>query len=418
MIKAVGMIVEYNPFHNGHLWHLNEAKRISGAPFAIGIMSGNFMQRGEPAITDKWSRAAMAVQSGLDLLIELPVVFAVRSAQYFATGGIQLLNRLGVVSHVCFGAETPDITKLMAAANALNQSNVINSMRQKMKTGQTYAASLATAISTDSCVDASIFQSPNNLLAIEYLRAINTFAPHLMPLPIKRFAANYHDNLITSSIASATAVRAALLQNGLLTPNSSAWKTLPQNCAQQINELVTIGRAPVTLAAFNSIILAKLRTTPLDELAALPDVTEGLHNKISDAAFKATTAEELLLHVKSKRYTLSRIQRIIIHALLGTSKSKLVQFDQSGPLYARILAFNSNGRRLLKEINKCAEVPLISKTAHYLTSKQRMLDNLSPLQDMLAYDVAATDIYTLGFPNAQWRLGGQDYYTSPLYLSD
>ena len=418
MIKAVGMIVEYNPFHNGHLWHLNEAKRISGAPFSIGVMSGNFMQRGEPAMTDKWSRAAMAVNAGVDLVIELPIVFSVRSAQYFATGGIQLLSRLGVVSHVCFGAETPDVTKLMAAANALRQENIINTMRQKMKTGKTYAASLATAISTDSCVDESLFQTPNNLLAIEYLRAINTYAPHLTPLPVRRLAANYHDNLITSAIASATAVRTAILQSGMLAPGSMAWQAVPPICAQQINELTTAGKLPVTLADFSNIILAKIRTSHLDELAALPDVTEGLHNRIREAARKATTVQELLSHMKSRRYTLTRLQRIIVHTLLGSTKSKLAQFDQLGPLYARVLAFNSNGRSLLKEIAHHATVPIITKTAQYLTSKQTPHSDLSPLQDMLSYDVTATDLYALGFPNPRRRLGGQDYQTSPLYISD
>lgn len=418
MMKAVGMIVEYNPFHNGHLWHLNEAKRISGAPFSIGVMSGNFTQRGEPAMTDKWSRAAMAVKAGVDLVIELPVVFSVRSAQYFATGGIQLLNHLGVVSHVCFGAEMPDILKLTAAASALSQPTVINTMREKMKTGQTYAASLATAVSANSSVDARLFQSPNNLLAIEYVRAINTYAPHLVPLPIKRLAANYHDSLITSPIASATAIRTAIRQNGLLPPGSTAWHALPPSCAQQINELISKGKIPVTLADFSNIILAKIRTMHLDDIAEVPDITEGLHNKINQAAFKATTVQELLAYSKSKRYTLTRLQRIIVHTLLGTTKCKLAQFDQSGPLYARILAFNSNGRRLLKEISQHATIPIITKTTHYLTSKQQPQHDLLPLQAMLAYDISATDIYALGFPNPSWRLGYQDYQTSPLYIAD
>lgn len=418
MIKAVGMIVEYNPFHNGHLWHLNEAKRISGAPYSIGVMSGNFTQRGEPAITDKWSRAAMAVKAGVDLIIELPVVFSVRSAQYFATGGIQLLSRLGVVSHVCFGAETPDNTKLTTAANALNQQDVISAMRTNMKTGQTYAASLATAVSTNSIVEASLFHSPNNLLAIEYVRAINTFAPNLIAVPIKRRAANYHDNMITSEIASATAIRAAIIQSGILRPDNAAWNTLPPSCAQQINELIDTGRLPVTLADFSNIILAKIRTMQLDDIAELADITEGLHNKISLAAQKATTVQELLAFSKSKRYTITRLQRIIVHALLGTSKNRLSQFDQTGPLYARILAFNDNGRLLLKEISKHATIPVITKTTHYLNSKQQPLASLSPLQAMLAYDISATDIYALGLPNSSLRSGGQDYQTSPLYIKD
>ncbi|WP_094605503.1 tRNA(Met) cytidine acetate ligase [Sporomusa silvacetica DSM 10669] len=417
-MNVVGMIVEYNPFHNGHLWHLNEAKRISGAQFAIGIMSGNFLQRGEPAIADKWSRAAMAVQAGADLIIELPTVFSVRSAQYFAAGGIQLLSRLGVVSHVCFGTETPDLSLLASVANCLNKQGVIDRMRQQMKTGQTYAASLAAALSTESGVASSLIQTPNNLLAIEYLRAITAYAPQLKPLPIQRLGANYHDNQVTSTIASATAVRTALLENSMLSPSSMVWKSLPPVCASQINNLVSIGRVPVALQAFSNMILAKIRTMSLDELAALPEVTEGLHNRISDAALKATTVQELLFYSKSKRYTLTRLQRIIIYALLGITKDKLTQFDQLGPLYARVLAFNRNGRKLLKEISQQATVPVITKTAQFLTSKQRQHSNLPPLQAMLAYDIVTTDIYVLGSPNYQWRSGGQDYQASPHYIPD
>ncbi|WP_371368886.1 tRNA(Met) cytidine acetate ligase [Sporomusa rhizae] len=416
MIHAVGMIVEYNPFHNGHLWHLNEAKKKSGAAFSIGVMSGNFLQRGEPAMLDKWSRAAIAVKAGVDLIIELPVVFAVRSAQYFATGGVQLLNRLGIVSHLCFGAETPEIKKLSVVANALNQENTINAMLEKMKTGQTYAASIAAALSANCEIDAQLLQSPNNLLAIEYIRAIGAYAPQLIPLSIKRQTADYHDVAITSSIASATAVRTAIIENGTIVPNSAAWQTVPLNCAQQINELIHAGKGPVTLDSFNNIILAKMRTMDLNQLALLPDVTEGLHNKISSAALKATTAHELLFNVKSKRYTMTRLQRIIIHALLGTTKQKLTEFDRLGPLYARVLAFNDNGRMLLKEIHKKAAIPVITKTSHHLTSKQHHTNQLTPLQNMLAYDVTATDIFTLGFPNCAWRSGGLDYRFSPLYL--
>ncbi|QDR80415.1 nucleotidyltransferase [Sporomusa termitida] len=418
MHTAVGLIVEYNPFHNGHLWHLTEAKRIAGAEFAIAIMSGNFLQRGEPAIVDKWSRAAMAVTAGVDLVIELPTVFAVRSAQYFATGGIQLLSRLGMVSHICFGAESADLAALTAAARALSASTTGSTIRQKMKTGRTYAASLALTLAETTGIDPGVIHSPNNILAIEYLRAIFTCAPQLIPLVIERCAANYHDTVITSTIASATAIRAAIAQNSLLLPDSSAWQSLPAATAAQINALIATGRAPVTFDAFSNIVLAKLRTMQLNELAALPDVTEGLHNKISDSARKASTLQELLSFIKSKRYPLTRLQRMMIHALLGTTKTTLAGFDQAGPLYARILAFNQNGRRLLRVIDRYSTVPVITKTARFLTSKQQQNNELTRLQDMLAYDIKATDIYVLGQPNCQWRAGGQDYQTSPHYLAN
>lgn len=409
-MNVVGMIVEYNPFHNGHLWHVNEARRLAGADCAIGIMSGNFLQRGEPAIADKWSRAAMAVKAGVDLVIELPAVFAVRSAQYFAAGGIRLLSRLGVVSHVCFGTEVPDLSRLANAASALADETVIAALHNEMKTGQTYAASLTTALATTG-IDASLLQNPNNLLAIEYLRAIAAHAPQLKPLAIQRIGANYHDNVVTSAIASATAIRAALSAD-----DGAVWQALPAVCAEQLAQLIALGKAPVILPAFDTIVLSKLRAMNHDELAALPEIGEGLHNKISHAALQATTCQELLFYTKSKRYTLTRLQRILMYALLGITKAKLQHFDQSGPLYARVLAFNTNGRTLLKAINCHATIPVITKTAQFLTSKQRQQAELSPAQAMLAYDIAATDMYSLGFPNCRWRSGGQDYQISPCYL--
>lgn len=417
-MNVVGMIVEYNPFHNGHLWHVKEAKRISGAQYTIGIMSGNFLQRGEPAIVNKWARATLAVAAGVDLIIEMPTVFTVRSAQYFATGGIQLLSRLGIVNHICFGTETPDLPALTAAAQAMNEKAVIETMRQTMKTGQTYAASLSTALSKKSGVAESLLQTPNNLLAIEYLRAIHTYSPQLKPHVIQRVHANYHDNLITSKIASATAIRAALLENKTFISDSPAWQCLPQSCANQLNALISLGQAPIILDSFSNIFLSKLRSMKLDELEALPEVAEGLHNKISDAAFRATTAQELLTLIKSKRYTLTRLQRIIIYALLGITKSKLTQFDELGPLYARILAFNDNGRKLVKEISQHAAIPVITKTAQYLTSYQQRHSKLTYLQDMLSYDITATDVYVLGSPSIRWKMGGQDFQTSPVYIPD
>lgn len=418
MLNAVGMIVEYNPFHNGHLYHLTAAKKISGAPFAIAVMSGNFLQRGEPAITDKWSRAIMAVKVGVDLVIELPAVFAVRSAQYFATGGIRLLKRLGIVSHVCFGAETTDKALLTLAAGALTQDKVIHCLRQEMKSGKTYAASLAAVLAATAGVDERLLQSPNNLLAIEYLRAITSYAPRLAPVIIKRLGADYHDKSITASLASATAIRAAIVQNGALVAGNPAHLAVPPVCAEELNALLTAGKAPITLEAFSPIVLARLRTMSLAEIAALPDVTEGLHNKINNAALQAATMEELLMYIKSKRYTLTRLQRILIHALLGTTKDKLTRFDQSGPLYARVLAFNNNGRKLLQEMEKHAEIPVITKMSHYLTTKQQTQSVLSPLQTMLACDVAATDLYVLGFPNRSCRSGSQDFRISPQYIQN
>lgn len=410
-IKAVGIIAEYNPFHNGHLWHVHQAKQQSGSDYCIAVLSGQFTQRGEPAAFDKWTRAAMAVMGGVDLVLELPAVFSVRSAQYFATAGVQLLNSLGVVTHLAFGAENPDQTLLQQAAD-LNNIELGPALRKRLTAGVTYAAALADCLSL-SGASVNVLSQPNNILAIEYLRAINRFAQSLTPVIIPRKYSHYHDTEITSPFASASAVRQALINSD----NNALHFALPPASVSLIKQRLSEGRGPVIYEAFTTPILYKLRTTHLSDLAELPDITEGLHHKLAAEALKSTTIEELLTRVKSKRYTRTRLQRILIHALLGLSKQQIETFDQRGPQYARVLAFNAKGRLLLKAVAEYASIPIITKTAHFLNTKQRSRQSQQSLAvQMLSIDTLASDIYSLGAPNIQQRVGASDFHQSPFYI--
>lgn len=415
-MTAVGVIVEYNPFHNGHKWHLEMARRKTGCSHIIGIMSGNFVQRGEPAIFDKWKRAEMAVKEGIDLVIELPAVFAVRSAQHFAEGGVRLLASLGIVSHLCFGAECTDINLLKAMAEVSDRPETIHKIQSLMKDGVTYAAALATIIKDHCRLSEDEITLPNNILAVEYIKAIKKYAPYLIPTAISRVKANYHDTDITSSIASATAVRQSILANQTIT--SLVAQALPAGSLSIARQCLHDGRGPVTFPSLEKIILARLRMLTIKELESLPEVTEGLHNKIHSSALDAINIKDLLSLVKSKRYPFTRLQRILIHASLGTTKNIIAEFDERGPLYARILAFNSNGRQLLKYLNLTSKIPIIIKTAVYLNSKQRASQELSQLKHMLSIDTIASDMYFLGMPNAIWNRGGWDFRLSPLYIRD
>ncbi|MEG6584093.1 nucleotidyltransferase [Dendrosporobacter sp. 1207_IL3150] len=410
-MRAVGIIAEYNPFHNGHQLQINEAKKSSDCSHAICVMSGNFMQRGEPAIFDKWKRAEMAVTGGADLVLELPVVFAVRSAQYFAQGGVRLLNALGVVGHLSFGAEHPDLEILQKIAEATENKEVIEALQLNLQNGQTYAAALSNAILSIQTVPKEILTSPNNILAIEYLRSIRKFAPTIIPIAIKRQHANYHDINITGSIASATAIRRSLVER----QNDDISRTVPPEVYSIIQEITKNQRGPSEAGKLDNIILAKLRTTKASELEKIPDVSEGLHNKMMSSALEAGNTTELLALIKSRRYTGTRLRRILIHLLLGTSQAEIVHFDKQGPLYARVLAFNKKGRELLGEINKTSSIPLVTKTTHYLNSRSRNNHDLDTLQKMLSYDTLATDIYTLSLPAAPWTYGGLDFRHSPIY---
>ncbi len=413
-MQAVGMIVEYNPFHNGHQWHINAAKKESGCPFAIGVMSGNFMQRGEPALFDKWKRAEMAVRSGLDLVIELPTVFAVRSAQYFATGGIRLLEALGIVSHVCFGAEHADLTILKKMVTAMEQSQIINDMYINLKSGNTYAAALGKSLEEHVHISAEVIASSNNILAAQYLRAIEKFAPHLIALPVSRQQSRYNDTVISTPFASATAIRHALLNNQTIT--NEIRSSIPETTFEILHSIIAQQRGPVTFSSLSAIILAQLRISSLEKIEQLPGVSEGLHYKIRDSALLAANIAELFSLLKSRRYPYTRLQRIIAHSLLGTNKTQVMQFDEYGPLYARVLAFNQNGRLLLKEIQKHSKIPLITKTTHFLNSKQRGSQTLTPLQNMLAIDTVASDVYSLGMPASSWNKGAWDFRYPAFYL--
>lgn len=411
-IQAVGIIAEYNPFHNGHCYHAAQAKKHSGCEYCIAVMSGQFTQRGEPAAFDKWTRAEMAVAGGVDLVIELPVVFAVRSAQYFAAGGVRLLASLGVVTHLAFGSENPD-QKLLQQAADWADTEIGPILREKMSSGVTYAAAFADCLAA-SGASTSILSQPNNILAIEYLRAIKQYAETLAPVIIPRRSSHYHDINVTSPYASATAVREALIQK----KQSDLLLSLPPASLSIINQRIADGCGPISFESLALPILYKLRTSSLECLADLPDVGEGLHHKLASAALKASTVKELLNYVKSKRYPMTRLQRTLIHALLSLSKQQIAAFDIAGPQYIRVLSFNRKGRLLLQKISEQPSIPVITKTTQFLSSKQRYrLNELSLLQQMLTVDTIATDIYALASPNDYLRQGANDFLQSPVYVS-
>ncbi|MCE5286926.1 MAG: nucleotidyltransferase [Pelosinus sp.] len=413
-MKAVGFIVEYNPFHNGHAWHLAQAKELSGCEFSVGVMSGNFMQRGEPALFDKWKRAEMAVQGGVDLVIELPFVFAVRSAQYFAAGGIRLLSRLGIISHVCFGAETNQAKILDTIAKAEDQPEVTALFKQNLKKGVTYAAALSQAIENVYGISGKILSSPNTILAVEYLRAIAKYAPELIPLPIKRQENQYHDKEIKGCLASASAIRQAIYDTNALTP--AALQAIPATTTEVINQIIQTKRGPSRKDSLSAAILARLRTAELARLKELPEIGEGLEYKINECSLEAENLTEFLTMLKSKRYPQTRLQRIITHAIIGTTRDQISHFDQTGPLYTRILAFNGQGRQLLKQISQQSDLPLITKTTHFLNSRERSNLGNNPLKNMLAIDTLASDIYTLTLPTSHWNKGGLDFRQTPIYV--
>ena len=415
-MHATGIIAEYNPFHNGHAYHAAQARARSGADVVIAVMSGHIMQRGEIAIIDKWQRAKIAVSAGVDLVLELPTVFAARSAQYFATGGVQLLHRLGVVDHLSFGAEEANLSLLQAAAEALDNQSVIDRLKLNLKDGKPYAAAMADALVSHACTTDSLIKSPNNILGIEYLRALKKYAPNMEALPIRRIGSRYHDTEISGRYSSATALRHALRQS--IIPPAAALTALPDFASQIVRELFGSGWAPTNPYSLDPAILSRIRRLSDQQLQTFPELSEGLENRLRKAADQTGTVADLLLRLKAKRYPYSRLQRILAHLLLGTTALQLAEFDAAGPLYARVLALNSRGQRALRLISRRADIPIVTKTTKFLNARTYHSGAFTLLQAMLAVDVTATDLFALCLPKSDNRKGGIDFCRSAFHLPE
>lgn len=403
-MSVLGIVSEYNPFHNGHLLHLNESKKLTNSNYTVCVISGNFIQRGEPALIDKWSRAKMALRSGVDLVIELPVVYSLQSAELFAYGGIKILNSLGIIDTLCFGSESGNIAGLDAVASILLEEPW--EYRYFLKTfldeGLSFPQSRLKALNQMlDCPDLkNILTSPNNILGIEYLKAITFLRSPIVPFTIKRNN-DYSETELTGNISSATSIRQTLLQNNNL---DDIKENVPQTTFDILKEEFDKGCGPVFSKDFEQVILTTIRKMSIEEIKNIFDVNEGLENKIKKSASKANNLEELISLIKSKRYTQTRIQRILFHILLGIEKSFYEEASiQGGPQYIRVLGFNENGKKLLSTAKKKATLPIITKVADFKNNENETFNK------MLQYDITATNLYTLAYKNPQYRVGDIDY---------
>lgn len=410
-MHAAGIIAEYNPFHRGHSYHAEQARKLSGADAVVAVMSGHFTQRGDIAVMDKWHRAEAAVSSGVDLVLELPAVFAVRSAQYFAAGGVRLMQKLGIVRFLSFGAEEADLELLGSAADAFEDPVVIEKLKRNLKDGQTYAAALAQALSPRGRSDAGFMTAPNNILGIEYLRALKKYAPDIVPLPVHRIGSHYHATELSGDFPSATAIRREMHINGF---SPAVRAALPPASAAKVSELFRTGWAPADATLLDSAVLAVIRRMTDSRLHELPELSEGLENRLRKAADQSGTLAGLLQNLKSKRYPLARLQRLAAHILLGTTPEQLAFFDGTGPLYARVLAMNRRGQAALRAVSRHGGIPVITKTTACLNTRAYHSGPLTPLQSMLSFDIAATDLFSLCLPAPENRKGGLDFCRSAI----
>lgn len=379
---AVGIIAEYNPFHNGHKYHIEKTKEICSSP-VVAIISPNFVQRGEPAICDKHTRAEMALKNGVDIVIELPVEYATASADVFAKGAISILNATSIVDKLSFGSEIGDIEIFNKTAEILcNEPVEYKAMlKGELKKGVTYPLARKRALEIYSGDDLSFMEMPNNILGIEYIRQIKEINSNITPITVERQGSGYNDRVLNGVFSSASAIREAIAKN-----DRNFIEAIPQNC---IDEL--LGKECPSIDDYSNIISYILSTAKREDISKIADITEGLENKIMTTEF--ATATELIDKVKSKRYTRTKLQRAILHILLGITKEHQLE----PPKYIRVLGFRRDKRNLLSEMVKKATLPVII--------------NVKENENLLKKEIVATDIYNITRGNKK----GVEY-TTPIKI--
>lgn len=396
-MKVLGLITEYNPFHNGHAYHIKKSKEITNSDYVIVVMSGNFVQRGSPALCDKYLRAKMALNNGADLVLELPTIYATASAEYFAMGAISLLDKLGVVDSICFGSEDGNIESLSNIAAILLEETPIYQeiLKQGLKDGLTFPQARTNAVSSSyltnnlNPLDNSIINSPNNILGIEYLKALKTRNSSMKPYTIKRYGSSYHDITPTSDFPSATAIR-----NYFNNEETIKWNELksllPSTVFESLQKEYLLSY-PILEEDFSEMLYYKLKSIIFqnsNDLINYFDVSEELAARMKNQIDNYSSFLNFLDILKTRQYTLTRIRRSLLHILLDIKKEDILLFSKNDYiLYARILGFNTSSGELLSKIKNNSTIPLLSKLAD--------ADNLlKPLgKRMLQKDIFASDLF-------------------------
>lgn len=398
MSKVVGIIAEYNPFHNGHSYHIQNTKAQTGADFVVAVMTGNFTQRGNTSVINKWEKAKMALNGDADLVIELPTIYSISSAENFASGAVKILNELGIVDTISFGMEANDVSTLNNIANVLvNEPPEYKAILEyELGKGNSFPKARENALMmylNDIKRYANVVKGSNNILAIEYLKALKKQKSSIVPFGVKREKVYYNSTKIIDEYASATGIRNLLLHNQL----EEVRKVMPSKSYSILLNNLRQGTYVLDIIAYNDEIIYKLRSMTVKQIANLPDVSEGLEYLIKEVSNKTNNLIELINGIKSKRYTQTRIQRILLYALLGITKKDMETSKKITP-YIRVLGCSEKGKMLLSQINSKAKV--ITSLKKYEVSnknKRHCFGKQKALSRMLEIDKMATDIYTIGY---------------------
>lgn len=389
-MQATGIIAEYNPFHNGHLYHIQETKRLTQQPVIV-IMSGSFMQRGEPAVLSKWQRASCAVQGGADLVLELPCVFTLRSAEFFAKGAAALLAATGCVNTLACGTENPQ-SDFEGAARLACSAEAQAKLRELLQSGLSYAQAWEKILGAHAA-----FRTPNDILALEYTKALLQTSASIRPLYLQRTDEGYNSTAIGSSIASASAIRQALAAG------DDSWR---QAVPEYTHTALAAGGYKAQLLW--QLLKYRLRLLTPQQLAERCEASEGIENLLSRAA-DCNCLQTVIAACSSKRYTASRIRRLLLQILLDRPKTV---WQQQAPAYLRVLAFNDTGRQLLHRMKTSAQLPIINKFG-----KNALYNDNAAYRTQLSAEVTATDLWSLLQKDAALNRSGNDFYQSPVYVS-
>ncbi|MDR0287743.1 MAG: nucleotidyltransferase family protein [Clostridiales bacterium] len=381
-MTIAAVICEYNPFHNGHKYHIEQTRVKTGVDFVAAVMSGNYVQRGEPAMFDKWSRTKMALLCGVDLVVELPSVFSCSSAAYFANGAIDIAGKIGA-DFLSFGSENTNLHTLDCISSALLSESPEFKVKLKasLKNGNTLAKSKQDAMNTEKF-------RPNEILAIEYLIALKKKNSKIIPVAVERRGNEYNDILLSGKLSSASAVRKAIN-----TDDNSVWEAIPEEAASIIKEELFTGRAPITFIDFNKIIVSNLLSLGPAGIKQLPFVSEGLENKIYHECLIHMDTEKIIQNCTCRRYTSGRIRRILTSTLTGVTAQTLKKYSENGVPYIKILGFKKKAEPLVKKISEKLPVPLITRPGSDVKK-------LAPYASyLLELEKTASNLYSLGRPD-------------------
>lgn len=420
-MNLLGLIVEYNPFHNGHKYHLEKSKEITNATHTVAIMSGSFLQRGEPALFDKYTRAEMAVKNGVDLVIELPTLYACQSAEIFSHGSVATLNSLNCVNSLCFGSEEGNIDILQTISEILvkEPSDFKTTLKNFLDEGIVFPVARSKAlyeyIKNNHLLELSedelqqVLNSSNNILGIEYIKSLIKLNSSIKPYTITRIASKYNSTDIESNICSATAIRNSLKDN---TDLKLIENVVPLHTFNEINHKINTNFNPVFDYMFYDLLSSTI-IRDVDNLTKYFEVNEGIENKIYSNVFTSKNLEELINSTKSKRYTMTKIKRTLNNILLGINRDDVIKVkDLDRVPYIRILAFNNKGREIIKKIKTSSDIEIITKFSKISHVDDPIFDTL------IKYDLKSSNMYNLIYykNNRNLLKGPMDYYLSPKYL--